>query len=93
MNTGGHKIYRRQHEKALAKIVDRIAEDLIQTQKDLEADIFKAKQMPESLEKLASLTDLQSRLYQVMRIKRRVRKILVDSQNLLVSTIVPKMDN
>lgn len=90
---GGHKIYRRQHEKALAKIVDRIVDMLIANEKDLASQLYQWKLAPETLEKLARIQDLSSRRYQVSLIKRQVKKILIDSQNLLVATIVPKIDN
>jgi hypothetical protein len=86
-------MYRRQHEKALAKIVDRIAELIIKSEKDLHAEIEALKLDPDTLEKLARVQDLSSRRYQTRVLKREIKKILIASQNLLVATIVPKMDN
>jgi len=85
--------YRRQHEKALAKIVDRIAELMVKSERDLHQEIERLKLDPETLEKLAKMQDLSSRRYQTRVLKREIKKILISSQNLLVATIVPKMDN
>lgn len=86
-------MYRRQHEKALAKIVDRIAELIIKTEKDLQLEIEALKLDPETIDKLRKMQDLSSRRYQTRILKREIKTILIKSQNLLVATIVPKMDN
>jgi hypothetical protein len=84
---------RRQHEKALAKIVDKIVDLLIAKELDLQADIDLWRAAPETMEKLARVQDLSSRRYQVKVLKREVRKILIESNNLLVATLVEKINN
>jgi microsomal dipeptidase-like Zn-dependent dipeptidase len=85
--------YRRQHEKALCKVIDRIVEMILAKEIDLQTDIDLWKAAPETMEKLARIQDLSSRRYQTKLLKREVKKILIDSKNLLVATIVERMDN
>jgi hypothetical protein len=86
-------MYRRQHEKALCKVIDRIADMIIAKELDLESQIDLWKAAPETMEKLAKLQDLSSRRYQTRILKMEIKKILINSKNLLVATIVPKMNN
>jgi hypothetical protein len=86
-------MYRRQHEKALTKIVDKIADMIIAKELDLESQIDLWKAAPETMEKLAKLQDLSSRRYQTRILKMEIKNILINSKNLLVATIVPKMNN
>jgi hypothetical protein len=86
-------MYRRQHEKALCKIVDKIADMIIAKELDLESQIDLWKAAPETMEKLAKLQDLSSRRYQTRILKMEIKNILINSKNLLVATIVPKMNN
>jgi hypothetical protein len=85
--------YRRQHEKALTRIVDKIVEMILAKEIDLQTDIDLWKAAPETMEKLARIQDLSSRRYQTKLLKREVKKILVDSKNLLVATIVERIDS
>jgi hypothetical protein len=85
--------YRRQHEKALAKIVDRIVDMLIAQEADLSAKLAALKLEPETLKSLGAIQDISSRRYQIGQVKKEVRKILFESRNLLVATIVERMDN
>lgn len=85
--------FRKQHEKALAKIVDRIVDLLLAKELDLESDLDLWRAAPETMEKLARVQDLSSRRYQVKVLKREVRKILIESNNLLVATLVEKINN
>jgi len=89
----GLNMYRRQHEKALAKIVDKICEQILNDEKGLAAELEKWKVSPETIEKLARIQDLSSRRYQMAIIRREVKKILIESKNLLVATIVNRLDN
>jgi len=86
-------IYRRQHEKALCRIVDRIVDEILKQELDLQTLLDRWKLEPETIEKLARVQDLSSRRYQIKIVKRQVKQILIKSQNLLVATIVPKMEN
>ena len=85
--------YRRQHEKALAKIVDKIADAIIASEKETQAVIDALKLESDTKDKLAKMIDYSSRRYQVRILKREIKNILIKSQNLLVATIVPKLDN
>jgi hypothetical protein len=84
---------RKAHERALTKIVDKIVDLIISKEIDLEADLDIWRAAPETKEKLARIQDLSSRRYQVKLLKREVRKILIESKNLLVATIVERIEN
>lgn len=85
--------FRRQHEKALARIVDRIVDMLLAKEIELTSDLDLWRASPETMERLARIQDLSSRRYQTKLLKREVKRILIDSKNLLVATIVERMEN
>lgn len=85
--------YRRQHEKALAKIVDRIVDLVLKKELDLQNEIDLTRALEDSIDKLSKIQDLSSRRYQVKQLKREIRHILEDSKNLLVATLVDRMNN
>jgi hypothetical protein len=60
---------------------------------DLQTDIDLWRAAPETMEKLARIQDLSSRRYQTKLLKREIKKILIDSKNLLVATIVERLEN
>lgn len=86
-------MYRRQHEKALAKIVDKIADAILAEEKRLNDELDEVKKKPETLEKLAAIQDFSSQRYALMKMRRQVKQILRDSRNLLVATIVERLEN
>lgn len=85
--------FRRQHEKALAKIVDRIVDMLLAKEAEIQDNIDLTRAAEETKEKLARMQDLSSRRYQIKILKREVKRILIESKNLLVATIVERIDN
>jgi hypothetical protein len=91
--SGGHKVYRRQHEKALAKIVDRIVDEILKEEEDIKAKIAHWKAQPETVESLAMVSDYSCRRYVIGKLKRNIRDVIAKSQNLLVATIVERMEN
>lgn len=85
--------FRRQHEKALTKTIDKIVDMLNAKEAELTADMDLTRAADDSLEKLARMQDLSSRRYQTKQLIRETKKILIDSRNLLIATIVEKMNN
>lgn len=83
----------RQHERALTKIVTKIVDAVLNQENSLQSDIDLARAAEDSIDKLARIQDLSSRRYQTKIIKREIKKILRDSNNLLVATIVDIMKN
>lgn len=83
---------RRPHEKALTGIIQKIATHLAQEEKRLDAEVQAWKVKSETLEKLAMIQDLSSRRHQVRVLRRDVARILRDSNNLLVATILPTLE-
>lgn len=84
---------RKDHEKVLTTIVLKIANQLNEELDLLRKDVTQWEGGPETVERLARLQDLRSRVYQMKIISRKIKKILTDAKLPLIATITNRIEN
>jgi excinuclease UvrABC helicase subunit UvrB len=84
---------RRDHERVLTTIVLKIANQLNEELDLLRKDVAQWESGQETVERLARLQDLRSRVYQMKIISRKIKKILTDAKLPLIATITNRIEN